>query len=99
MPRIPLRSYSAEPPGLLSSPVRNLLIGVCFLLVVIAVATLAYWLTGWTLGDAFYMVIFTVYTVGFGELHPIDTPMLRGITIATIVFGCTGMIFLTGALV
>ena len=45
------------------------------MLVVIALATLAYWLAGWSLGDAFYMVIFTVYTVGYGEVHPIDTPV------------------------
>ena len=64
-----------------------------------ALATLGYWLAGWPLGDAFYMVIVTVYTVGYGEVHPVDTPLLRGITIGTIVLGCTGMIFLTGALV
>jgi voltage-gated potassium channel len=45
------------------------------------------------------MVIVTVYTVGYGEVRPIDTPMLRGITISTITLGCTGMIYLTGALV
>jgi voltage-gated potassium channel len=78
---------------------RNVFFGVCFVLVVVALATLAYWLAGWSVGDAFYMVIITVYTVGFGETHPIDGPLLRAITIVTIVLGCTGMIFLTGALV
>jgi voltage-gated potassium channel Kch len=88
-----------ESAGLLGSPVRNLAFGTGFVVAVIALATLAYWLAGWTFGDAFYMVIITVYTVGYGETHNIDTPLLRGITIATIVLGCTGMIFLTGALV
>jgi len=41
----------------------------------------------------------TVYTVGYNEVHPIESPLLRGITITTIVLGCTGMIYLTGALV
>ena len=99
MPNVALRSQTGEPAGLLGSPVRNLLFGICFVLAVTAFATVAYWLAGWTIGDAFYMVIVTVYTVGYGEVHPVDTPLLRGITIATIVFGCTGMIFLTGALV
>jgi voltage-gated potassium channel len=85
--------------GLLGSPVRNLVVGICFVLVVVVLATIGYWLAGWSLGDAFYMVIVTVYTVGYGEVHAIDTPLLRGITISTIVLGCTGMIFLTGALV
>jgi voltage-gated potassium channel len=85
--------------GWLASPARNLLYGVGFVLVVTALATLAYWGAGWSLGDAFYMVILTVYTVGYDEVQPIATPLLRSITIVTIVLGCTGMIFLTGALV
>jgi len=89
----------SNPAGLLGSPVRNLVVGVCFVLAVVALATIAYWLDGWPLGDAFYMVIVTVYTVGYGEVHPVDTASLRFITIATIVLGCTGMIFLTGAIV
>jgi len=44
-------------------------------------------------------VIVTVFTVGYGEVRPIDTPELRAITISMIVLGCTGMIYLTGALV
>ncbi len=32
-------------------------------------------------------------------MHPIITPELRSITLATIMLGCTGIIFLTGALV
>jgi voltage-gated potassium channel len=99
MPRAALRSNARESAGLLGSPVRNLVLGVSFVLVVVALATAGYCLAGWSIGDAFYMVIFTVFTVGYGEVHPIDTPSLRAITIATIVFGCTGMIFLTGALV
>jgi hypothetical protein len=45
------------------------------------------------------MVILTIYTVGYNEVRPIDTPALNVITISLIVFGCTTMIFLTGALV
>lgn len=99
MPRTALRLNAVDPPGLLGSPVRNLAVGISFVLVVVAFATLGYWLNGWALGDAFYMVVLTVYTVGYNEVHPVDTTWLRSITIATIVLGCTGMIFLTGALV
>jgi voltage-gated potassium channel Kch len=44
-------------------------------------------------------VILTVYTVGYQEVRPINTPALHLLTVSTIVFGCTGMILLTGALV
>lgn len=85
--------------GLLASPARNLILGLIYIAVVMVLATAAYVAAGWSLGDAAYMVIITVYTVGYDKVHTINTPLLRGITISTIVLGCTGMIFLTGALV
>jgi Trk K+ transport system NAD-binding subunit len=85
--------------GLLASPARNLILGLIYMVGVMTVTTIAYVLAGWSLGDAVYMVIITVYTVGYDEVHPITTPLLRTITISTILFGCTGAIFMTGALV
>jgi voltage-gated potassium channel Kch len=83
----------------LSSPLRNLAAGLAFMIVVSAAATVAYMANGWRFADALYMVVLTVYTVGYEEVIPINTPELRAITIALIVTGCTGMIFLTGALI
>jgi voltage-gated potassium channel Kch len=83
----------------LTSPVRNMAGGVAYVLAVIAAAVAAYMACGWDFGDALYMVTITVFTVGYDEVRPINTPLLRGITVALIFFGCTGMIFLTGALV
>ncbi len=85
--------------GLLSSPLRNLLAGICFLLIASSAAIMAYAAEGWPLGDAFFMVITTIFTVGYGEIRPVDTAALRTITISLIVTGCTGMIFVTGSLV
>src|ERR1700688_4624082 len=83
----------------LSSPLRNLAAGLAFMVVVSACATAAYIHNGWDFSDALYMVVLTVYTVGYDEVRPIDTPELRAITIALIVTGCTGMMFMTGAFV
>ena len=83
----------------LGSPVRNLLAGMMFMLAVMTAATLAHVANGWSLGDAIYMVVLTVYTVGYDEVRPLDTTALRAITIGLIVTGCTGMIFMTGAIV
>lgn len=85
--------------NLLGSPLRNLLAGVTFEITVMTLAAFAYVEHGWDAGDALYMVVLTVFTVGYDEVRPIDTTALRTITICLIVFGCTGMIFLTGALV
>ena len=35
---------------------------------------LAYMKAGWSFRDAIYMVIVTVYTVGYSEVRPINTP-------------------------
>ncbi|PPQ40032.1 trk system potassium uptake protein TrkA/voltage-gated potassium channel [Rhodoblastus acidophilus] len=85
--------------GFLSSPLRNVIGGILFVMVVAVVAVFAYMGQGWSLGDAVYMVAMTVYTVGYGEVHPVTTPQLRAITIALMVVGCTGMVFTTGSLI
>ncbi len=83
----------------LGSPGRTLFSIVLFMVALVALATLGYMAAGWSFADASYMVLLTVYTVGYGEVHPISTPYLHAITMATMILGCTGMILLTGALV
>ena len=83
----------------LGSPLRLLSSTILYVGVLFVVSTAGYVAAGWTLGDAAYMVLLTVFSVGFGEVHPIDTTYLRALTSITIVLGCTGMIVLTGALV
>ncbi len=81
------------------SPTRWLIVIIGFMIVVVAASTTAYMAAGWSFGDALYMVLLTVYTVGYREVRPVDTTYLHTVTIATIVLGCTGMIMVTGFLV
>ena len=99
VPRAIRRVPKPKLTGPLDSPVRNLINGVCFTIVVMIIATVAYMAAGWTFRDSLYMVIITVFTVGYEEVRPIDTTALSTITLSLIVVGCTGIIFLTGALV
>jgi voltage-gated potassium channel len=98
-PRTIRRVPKPRMTGLLDSPVRNLTAGVIYTVTVMIIATIAYMAAGWSFRDALYMVIVTVYTVGYNEVRPINTAALNVITIGLIVLGCTGIIFLTGALV
>ena len=82
-----------------NSPWRNLAAGVGYLLVVMMLATLAFVRAGWGWADSFYFVISTVFLVGYGEVHPINSPFLYTSTIATIVLGWLGITFLAAALV
>ncbi len=70
-----------------------------FIFSVSIVATIGYMLNGWGFDDAFYMTVLTIFTVGYEEVRPVDTVALRLVTIFLIGVGCTGMIYLTGALV
>ena len=81
------------------SPIRNLVGGIIVIVTIMVLAIVAYMSQGWRFSDALYMVIITVYTVGYEEVLPITTPALRVITDMLVVLGCTSMIFLTGALV
>ena len=98
-PRTIRRVPKPRMTGLLDSPVRNLTAGVIYIVTVMVIATIAYMAAGWSFRDALYMVVVTVYTVGYNEVRPINTAALNVITIGLIVLGCTGIIFLTGALV
>lgn len=85
--------------SVLGSPLQNLRRTLLYMIVISCAATAGFVAAGWSLGDAAYMVTLTIFSVGYGEVHPINTPGLRALAIATIVLGCTGMIVLTGALV
>lgn len=95
----PNARISSTASAVLSSPVRNLLMALAFVALVFIASTIGYMEAGWSLGDAAYMVTLTVFSVGYDEVHAINTEYLRALTMGTIFFGCTGMIVLTGALV
>lgn len=90
---------SGTASDVLGSPERNVAVAASFVLLVSISAVIAYMIVGWSLSDAVYMVVLTIFTVGYGEVRPIDTGTLRLITGTTIALGCTGMIVLTGTLV
>jgi voltage-gated potassium channel len=82
-----------------SQPRVNLFIALGFVALVIVVFTIAYRLAGWSWSDSIYMVAITAFSVGYGEVQPVETPGMRFLTVALILFGCTGIIFVTGSLV
>jgi len=84
---------------LAGTPARNLISILVFMATVVVLSTSAYMAVGWSFTDALYMVLMTVYTVGYGEVHPINTPFLHAVTMGTMVLGCTGMILVTSTLV
>ncbi|WP_078814960.1 potassium channel family protein [Prosthecobacter debontii] len=82
-----------------SRPLTHLIYAILFEAAVMVVFSIGYRVAGWSWGDAIYMVVITDFSVGFGEVRPITEPWLRVWTMALIVLGCTGTIFITGSLV
>src|SRR5271154_5790176 len=78
---------------------RGLYIGGLAFLGVIVTGTILYRLEGWTLSDAFYMVVITVFSVGYEEVEPVSTSMLRAITMLIIVAGDASKVYFVGSLV
>jgi voltage-gated potassium channel len=78
---------------------HGLYIGALMFLGVIIAGTTSYWIEGWSLSDAIYMVIITVFSVGYEEVEPVATPMLRAITMCIIVAGDASKVYFVGSLV
>ncbi len=83
----------------MSYPTRNLVYGLCFMALVMVVGVIGYVAAGWGWSDAVYMVVISIFTVGYGEVRPIREEGLRGFTMALLFFGCFSVIFVSGALV
>ena len=83
----------------MTGPFRRIITGVVFFLLVCVVATIGYLLAGWEFNDAVYMVVITIFGVGYGEVQPIQSPALRALTITTIVAGYAAVIYTVGGFV
>ncbi len=77
----------------------NILPGLFLLGGVFAAAIIAYMVQGWTFLDALYMVVITVFGVGYGEVQPVDTQAERITTILLIVCGSSAVVYIVGSLV
>jgi len=84
----------------LSPGLRNLLTALTLFSGVLVFGVLGYWvLAGWSFLDALYMVIITIFGVGFGEVRPVNTPALRLFTMLIIILGSAAVVGTIGALV
>jgi voltage-gated potassium channel len=75
---------------------RRVALGALVLALVSLTGVAGYMLHGWSFVDALYMVIITVFSVGYGEVRTLD-PELRWYTMAVIVAGCSSLIYILGA--
>ena len=55
---------------------------------------IGYILAGWTLLDAIYMVVITIFGVGYGEVKPLETASIRVFTILVIIAGALSVAYI-----
>ncbi|HIK55718.1 MAG TPA: potassium channel protein [Synechococcales cyanobacterium M55_K2018_004] len=78
---------------------RRILTGAIFFAITIIVAIAGYVAAGWSLLDSVYMVVITIFGVGYGEVRPITSPSLRIFTIFVIIAGTSAAVYIVGGIV
>ncbi len=81
------------------SSYRNITIGVVIFSVTVTVSVAGYIIIGETFRDALYMVVITIFSVGYSEVFPVDDSYHLASTILVIVFGCSSLLYLAGAFI
>lgn len=80
----------------LSTPVRRILTGLLVTMLIAFAAVVGYVINGWSWADSIYMVVITIFAVGYGETNPVNTPELRWLTIGLILCGYSAAIYTVG---
>jgi voltage-gated potassium channel len=79
--------------------VNRIKVGVVFFAATCLIAVTGYVAAGWELLDAVYMVVITVFGVGYGEAKPLSSPTLKIFTMGVIIAGCSSGIYVVGGFV
>jgi voltage-gated potassium channel len=75
---------------------RRIITGSVFFAITLLSAITGYIVSGWTLIESVYMVVITIFGVGFGEVRPITSTALRVFTILVIVCGYASVAYIIG---
>lgn len=78
---------------------KRIITGALFFIITIVIAVVGYVGFGWALLDAVYMVVITIFGVGYGEVQPLETPAQKIFTILVIFAGTTSAVYIVGGFV
>ena len=74
-------------------------IGTAFFILTIIIAVIGYIFFGWTLLESVYMVVITIFGVGYGEVKPLETAPEKIFTIFVILAGTSSALYIVGGFV
>ncbi len=75
---------------------KRMMSGAMFLLGTSVVGTVGYMIAGWGFLDALYMVVITIFGVGYGEVRHLESVWLRIFTMGFIIAGCSSLVYIMG---
>jgi voltage-gated potassium channel len=78
---------------------QRILTGALFFVTTLVVAVVGYVGFGWSLLEAVYMVVITIFGVGYGEVKPLTSPAQKIFTILVIIAGTTSAVYIVGGFV
>jgi voltage-gated potassium channel len=78
---------------------RTLRNGITFFVTTCIISTSGYVMAGWEWIDAIYMVTITIFGVGYGEVHPMESNALKLFTMCVILVGCSSLLYVIGGII
>lgn len=83
----------------MTKPIRRIVLGVLVFGLTCIGAIAGYRMSGCGWLDSIYMVVITVFGVGYGEICPVTTPMQKVFTIVVIVAGTSSAVYIVGGFI
>ena len=84
---------------MLNTAPKRIVTGVVIFLSTIVFAVIGYRLGGCTWLNALYMVVITVFGVGYGEVCPVNTPEIKIFTMIVIIAGTSSSVYIIGSII
>ncbi|MEM1366490.1 MAG: potassium channel protein [Cyanobacteria bacterium P01_H01_bin.15] len=83
----------------MQSSFRRILTGSLFFGLTLLIAVVGYTAFGWSLLDSVYMVVITIFGVGYGEVEPLESPSEKIFTIFVIIAGTSSAVYIVGGFI
>jgi voltage-gated potassium channel len=83
----------------MQTSLQRIVTGFAVFTLTVVVAVAGYVMAGWTLLDAIYMVVITIFGVGYGEVQPLESPAIRVFTILVIIAGVLSAAYIVSGFV
>jgi voltage-gated potassium channel len=83
----------------MQSSFKRIFIGLAFFAITMVGAVIGYMMFGWSLLDAVYMVVITIFGVGYGEVRPLSDPYQKMFTMGVIIAGTSSAVYAVGGFV